>query len=121
MSLFGMSRLDEVLRIASVYLNSVTDTDIANHARTHMFGKDRSMVVANRNPAGRSVLGIHPCRDISVSHFQLNYPILVRRNRSLTLCGRRFVLHRPWAGAVGTRLFPPRTRGALRRHRQCLD
>ena len=41
MGLFGMSRLNEVLLIAAVYLNSVTDADIAYHARTHMFSKDR--------------------------------------------------------------------------------
>jgi hypothetical protein len=30
------------------------------------------MVITNRNPAGRSVLGIHACRDIPVSHLQLD-------------------------------------------------
>ena len=101
-----MSRLNEVLLIAAVYLNSVTDTDIANHARTHMFGKDRSMIIANRNPAGRGVLGREARRDISVSHFQLDYTIHVRRNRLRTYYGRRFGLRRSWASGDGARLFP---------------
>jgi hypothetical protein len=105
--LFGMSCFNEVLRIAGKYLDCITDTDIANYARTHVFSKDRHVVMVNCNPAGWSVIRIQACRDISVSHRDLDYSILVRRNR-LRTHRRRFGLRRVGLASLGASQSAPK-------------